>query len=80
MAGVVPEPSYYPGVTTIRPSAWSAGNGPYFSISFSLNKLSGPGIYTVSIWAKNTIPYKHPYDSGTYYDSFPIMEYAVYIP
>ncbi len=53
--------------------------GPSFTISFKLSPINGSGLYTIVIYANNTLPYKHPYDPSRYSSELPILEYTVYL-
>ncbi len=76
IAGVVPEPYYYPGIKTVRPLKWEV-RGQYFSVEFPVDFTDGrKGIYTIVIWAKNTLHITHPFNEKRYRASLPILEYA----
>ncbi len=78
VAGVIPFPNYYEGVENIRPSEWSMG-GTSFSIAFNFNATHGPGIYTIVIYATNTLGVAHPYDPERFADAVPVMEYSMLV-
>lgn len=74
-AGVVPKPFYFESIPTIRPDDWVM-KGNYFRISFNVGDLDKPGLYTIVIYAENTLGIKHPYDPGRFADSLPVLEYS----
>ncbi len=76
IAGVVPEPYYYPEIKRIRPLKWVI-SGQYFSVEFPVSFTDeGGGLYTILIWAENTLHTKHPFDEERYGDYLPILEYT----
>jgi uncharacterized protein YkwD len=78
IAGVVPSPGYYPTVETLRPKDWHVA-GQNFAFSVTVNATYGPGIYTLAIFANNTLPMKNPYNSE--YDVLvPVLWYALKLP
>jgi uncharacterized protein YkwD len=78
IAGVIPYPYYYEGIGEIRPSEWSI-DGTSFSIAFKFDATEGPAIYTVMIYATNTLGVAHPYDPERYADIVPVMEYSILV-
>ena len=75
VAGVVESSLYYyEEIDTIIAKEWSV-SGRTFSISFKW-KPEKPGLYTIVLWAKNTLPYTHPYDKDRYKYYLPILEYT----
>ncbi|MEM3831565.1 MAG: CAP domain-containing protein [Sulfolobales archaeon] len=79
VAVVVPSPNkYYPGIETIVASKW-VQQGDNFCIEFTWMPKE-KGIYTIAIFAKNTIGISHPYDKDRFKDYVPILEYTVNIP
>lgn len=77
IAGVVPPNSnmHYVNIETIKAIEWDV-DGQHFSIKF-VWRFSEPGIYSIVIWAKNTLNIKHPYDIDRYTDTVPILKYTV---
>ncbi|MEM0105949.1 MAG: hypothetical protein QXX81_05370 [Zestosphaera sp.] len=76
IAGVVPEPYYYTEVKTIRPLKWVI-SGQHFSVGFPVSfEDGGEGLYTIVVWAENTLHTKHPFDEGRYRDHLPVLEYT----
>lgn len=68
----------FQGIAVIRPTAWTdAGSG--FSISFPLSASRGPGVYTVVLYAQNTLGVEHPYDPERNAELVPVLEYSVYL-
>lgn len=68
----------FQGLSVIRPTAWTdAGSG--FSISFPLSASRGAGVYTVVLYAQNTLGFEHPYDPERNAELVPILEYSVYL-
>jgi hypothetical protein len=78
IAGVIPYPYYYEGIGEIRPSEWSI-DGTSFSIAFKFDATDGPAIYTVMVYATNTLGVAHPYDPERYADIVPVMEYSILV-
>ncbi len=79
VAGVINFPYYYPSVETIRPQTWSI-RGQDFNIAFRLGPINGSGLYTIVIYAENTLPYEHPYNPEKSGDTIPVLEYTVLFP
>ncbi len=81
IAGVAPPLVFYPGLQTIRPTAWSV-SGQSFSVSFNasaLRSIAGPGLYTVVFYASNTLGFQHPYDAGRYSSELPVLSYTILV-
>ena len=74
-AGVAPKPYYFQNIPTIRPEDWTV-KGNYFRISFNVDSLDKAGLYTIVIYAENTLGIKHPYDPERFADSLPVLEYS----
>jgi len=79
VAGVVPEPYFYQTISTIRPRMWSI-SGKSFDVSFDLNLLAGSGLYTIVLYAKNTLTQKHPYLPDRYAEELPVLEFSIRLP
>ncbi len=79
VAGVINFPYYYPSVETIRPQTWSI-HGQDFNIAFRLDPINGPGLYTIVLYAENTLPYEHPYNPEKNGDTIPVLEYTLLFP
>ncbi len=76
VAGVVPDPSmYYAGIETIVADEWVEAGSGYFLVSFHY-KPREPGLYTIVVWAENTLPYTHPYDPERFRDAVPVLDYT----
>ena len=80
VAGVVPEPYFFTEIQTIRPIEWSARADGSFKFSFRLEHNNVSGLYTIVVWAENTLPYNHPYDPSRYRETLPILEYSIILP
>lgn len=81
VAGVAPPPMFYPGLQTIRPSKWSV-SGQSFSVAFNasgLGSIAGPGLYTVVLYASNTLGVQHPYDPDRYSGEIPVLSYTILV-
>ncbi len=75
VAGVVPHPDmFYPGAETVIARKWYT-DGRLFEIEFTW-KPHEPGIYTIVIWATNTLKMEHPYDATRYSKYIPILGYT----
>ncbi|MEM4827214.1 MAG: CAP domain-containing protein [Desulfurococcaceae archaeon] len=79
VAGVVPSPNmYYQGIETIIASRW-VQLGDYFCIEFTWMPRE-KGIYTIVIYARNTLNLTHPYRPNRYKNHIPILEYTITSP
>ncbi|MEM1668551.1 MAG: CAP domain-containing protein [Thermofilaceae archaeon] len=79
VAGVVPSPDmYYQGIETIIASRW-VQLGDYFCIEFTW-KPREKGIYTIVIYARNTLNLTHPYRPNRYKNHIPILQYTITSP
>ncbi|MEM1645868.1 MAG: hypothetical protein QXL96_08390, partial [Ignisphaera sp.] len=79
VAGVVPSPDmYYQGIETIIASRW-VQQGDYFCIEFTWMPRE-KGIYTIVIFARNTLGLIHPYQPNRYKNYIPILEYTITSP
>lgn len=75
VAGVVPNSYYYyTDMETIIAKKWIVNNNGFY-IEFSWRPKS-PGLYTIVIWAKNTLGIEHPYDPDRYRAMLPILQYT----
>jgi len=79
VAEVAPSPITFQGVDTIRPHTWYI-SGQQFSFSFPINASYGPGVYTIGIFASNTLPVRDPVDPTRYSGELPILNYAFTSP
>lgn len=79
VAGVIPAPMYYEGITTLRPTQWSVSGGN-FSITFAFSATDGPGVYTVVLYAENTLGIAHPFDSSLSSSAIPVLQYSILVP
>ncbi|MCX8202860.1 MAG: CAP domain-containing protein [Nitrososphaeria archaeon] len=81
VAGVAPPPMSYFGVETIRPTSWSV-SGQSFSVAFNasgLRSIAGPGLYTLVLYASNTMGVHHPYDPERYSGEIPVLSYTILV-
>ncbi|MEM1831470.1 MAG: hypothetical protein QXK88_11870 [Desulfurococcaceae archaeon] len=78
VAAVIPPWSnfYYLDVETIRASTWDV-TGSKFCIEFAW-KARQDGLYTITIYARNTLRMSHPYSPQRYGSTIPILEYSFY--
>ncbi len=79
VAGVIPAPMYYESISTVRPTHWAV-SGYNFSIAFNFNTIDEPGVYTVVLYAENTLGIAHPYDSSLSGSAIPILQYTLLVP
>jgi hypothetical protein len=77
IAGVIPYPYYYEGIVEIRRRSGRSMAPP--SHSFQIRCDGWPAIYTVMIYATNTLGVAHPYDPERYADIVPVMEYSILV-
>ena len=77
IAGVAPEPYYYPDIATWRPVHWDISSNK-FDISFKIKPIFGSGFYTIVIWVKNNSGILHPYDPERS-NHWSILEYSIFV-